>query len=102
MQRCARWAQLLRRSDEPREQVRHALLRSKEELGRELLTWESKGTHPDVEVWFKAVQRQVAAEVAATDRLIEREERRRAATEKRREKRAAVVRPTRTTSSSAS
>lgn len=86
------YAQLLRRSDEPRELVRRAMLRSREELQRELLTWESRGTRPDVEAWFKAVQRQVAAEVAATDRLTEREERRRAAAEKRSEKRAAVAR----------
>ena len=89
------YAQLLRRSDDPREHVRRARMQSHEELQRELLTWESRGTHPDVETWFKAVQRQVAAEVAATDRLMEREERRRAAAEKRREKRATVARPRR-------
>ena len=65
--------------------------RAREEAREELMAWNDRGTkrgtteEPDVEAWHKAVERQVAAEVAATERL------RRAAHPRRpRPKRAAV------------
>ena len=49
--------------------VRSTLLRAREEVRQELMTWDDRGTAPDVEAWHRAVERQVAAEVAATERL---------------------------------
>ena len=49
--------------------------RAREEAREELMAWNDRGTkrgtteEPDVEAWHKAVERQVAAEVAATERL---------------------------------
>ena len=55
--------------------VRQVLLRAREEAQEELMAWNDRGTklgtieEPDVEAWHRAVERQVAAEMAATERL---------------------------------
>jgi hypothetical protein len=55
--------------------VREVLLRARAEAQEELLPWNERGTkrgtteEPGVEAWHKAVERQVAAEVAAAERL---------------------------------
>ena len=63
------FAALLSRTTAPRTLLRRLLLRAREEVQQELLTWNDRGMRPDVEAWHRAVERQVAAEVAAAERL---------------------------------